>query len=204
MAEALTGVILAGGRSSRFGSDKAAALLAGRALLDWVASALGQVCSPVVVVKAAGQRLPPTSVAVVTVEDFVEDRGPLAGVIAGLRAAPTTLAFVTSCDAPLLVSAAVETLALLAAGYDLVIPEVDGHLQPLVAVYRVSACLPVLEAALAAGTTRLLAACEPLNGRRVAPGALRAADPELDSFRNANDPAALAAIERLLTVRDRS
>ncbi|HXU23683.1 MAG TPA: NTP transferase domain-containing protein, partial [Tepidiformaceae bacterium] len=55
---AITGVILAGGKSTRFGSDKAAALLLGRPMLQWSVSALGAVCDELVVVVAKDQVLP--------------------------------------------------------------------------------------------------------------------------------------------------
>jgi molybdopterin-guanine dinucleotide biosynthesis protein A len=118
--------------------------------------------------------------------------------VAGLRAASGPLAFATSCDAPLLRPALIRLLADLASGYDVVCPEIDGHLQPLVAVYRVAACRPVFERALAAGTTRLLDAYQELGLRRAATGTLREADARLESFLNVNHRDDLAAIERLL------
>jgi molybdopterin-guanine dinucleotide biosynthesis protein A len=55
----ITGVVLAGGRSSRFGADKAGAELLGRPLLQWVLDAMTAVCERVVIAASPGQELPP-------------------------------------------------------------------------------------------------------------------------------------------------
>ena len=74
----MTGVILAGGRSTRMGADKATVDLSGRAMIDWVAEALAQVCAEVVV---AGREGPIRGLeAVPDVGD--RHRGPLAGIAA--------------------------------------------------------------------------------------------------------------------------
>ena len=189
------GIILAGGKSSRFGSDKASALLAGRPMLDWVATALVPACSRVVVVRARGQQLPPVQADITVIDDFVAARGPLAGIVSGLRAVSGEFVFVTSCDAPLLQSGLVTVLASLADGFDVVCPEVEGHQQPLVSVYRVGACLPAFEAALARGEGSILRALTGLRVRDVPESALRTADPGLASFRNANRRDVLEAME---------
>ena len=58
MTETIAGLILAGGKSTRFGTDKAAAPLAGRPMLQWVVDALAGVCEEIVIVAALGQELP--------------------------------------------------------------------------------------------------------------------------------------------------
>jgi molybdopterin-guanine dinucleotide biosynthesis protein A len=145
--EPLTGLIVAGGRSTRFGSDKATAILAGRMLVEWVARALSPACERIVVVRAKGQYIPrfDASVPVGMVEDIYEAKGPLAGLVAGFQAINTPLAFAASCDVPLVEPVLVGGLASLAVGHDIVIPRVDGFLQPLLAVYRPAACLPIFK-----------------------------------------------------------
>jgi molybdenum cofactor guanylyltransferase len=197
----LTGIILAGGRSARFGSDKAWAQLRGRALLDWVSAAVAEVCDEIIVVKALGQELPATGARLATVEDFVEGTGPVAGMVAGLRAVSTEYAFAVSCDAPLLQPAVIRLLVERAAGRDGALPEADGAAQPLVAVYRVATVLPALEAAFAAGERRLLRALLPLDLARPLEHELRLVDKSLRSFVNANDPAVLEGLEELLGAR---
>ena len=197
---ALDGVVLAGGKSSRFGSDKASALLRGRPLLQWVVSALDQVCGRIVIVRAAGQVLPPiTSTAeIVVVEDHQEGMGPVAGLVAGLEAVRAPLCFVTACDVPLLQPALVTFLARRAANHDVVCPFVDGFHQPLGSIYRPRHCLPLFQSLVDQEKLRIVPGYTELDTIIVSEDDVRAADPRLLSFKNANRPERLAEIEALL------
>lgn len=200
----ITAVVLAGGESRRFGADKASALLAGRPLLDWVVSAVHEVCSSVLVVRARGQRLPPlpAHLPVAVIEDRWDARGPLAGLASAFPHVKAELCFAVSCDAPLLRPAVIGILATRAdGGADAVVPRVGGFFQPLVACYRPSACLAPFEQALASGEGRLQSALDRVSLVEVGEDDLRRVDPELDSFRNANTREALAEIEVLFARR---
>ncbi len=184
----ITGVILAGGRSSRLGRDKAAAMLDGEPLVQWVLRALEPDCAAIVVVTAPGQALPAlqSDVPMTIVVDEVPYLGPLAGLVAGLQHIRTDWAFVTSCDAPLLQPGLVTLLRELAAGSALVVcPRVGERLQPLTALYRAN-CLADLAGMFVGGERRLTAAVERLNPLIVEEPALRAIDPRLTSFHNVN------------------
>ncbi|MGE5596345.1 MAG: molybdenum cofactor guanylyltransferase [Hyphomicrobiales bacterium] len=195
-----TGVILAGGKSTRFGADKAAALLLGRPLLQWVADALAVHCRELVVVRAAHQLLPPldSHVPVRVLDDRYEALGPLAGLVTAFTqlVGPCVVA---PCDAPLLRPALLAGLAERLAGHDAVVPVVGGYREPLVAAYDPATCLPVFEAALATGRRGVQAALRGLRVREFSEAEVATLDPGLDSFRNVNDSAALAAIEAVLT-----
>ena len=199
-SSALTGLILAGGKSSRFGSDKASALLRGRPLLQWVVTALEPAVEAFVVVKAAGQDLPPIEcgVRVLVVDDEYLAMGPLAGLATGFRAVITELCFAAACDSPLLLPALVEMLASKGADADVVIPDVGGFMQPLAAVYRPAACGPVFEARINRGELKIVPAFAALRTIVLREEEVRAVDPALRSFRNANSPERLAEIEALL------
>jgi molybdopterin-guanine dinucleotide biosynthesis protein A len=190
----LTGLILAGGLSTRFGSDKASAPLEGRPLLQWVVSALGQVCSEIVIVRAAGQVLPALENAqsVRVVDDVFEARGPLAGMVAGFEAVGAGLCAVASCDAPLLEPALLTGMAKGVGEHDAVCGRVGGRLQPLVGVYRVEQCLLVFRRRVEEGRLAVRDALEDLDVRVLDEDELRRWDPDLRSYRGANTPAELA------------
>lgn len=198
--EALTGVVLAGGKSSRFGSDKASALLRGRPLLQWVLDAVGQASEAIVIVKARGQVLPEVTaqVPLVVVEDLYDEQGPLAGLVAAFEAVHTPVAFATSCDSPLTEPALIRYLASRAGDADVVCPLVGGYPQPLAAVYRASVCLPVFRENVERGQLRIVVAYGKLRRKTVTGEEAAAADPELRSFLNANTPERLAEIDSLL------
>jgi molybdenum cofactor guanylyltransferase len=140
----LTGVLLVGGASTRFGSPKALARFRGRTLAEIAWDALGFCDERLAVGKAAdGLDLP-----FPLLDDGSEVRAPIAGVVAGLRAAANELAVVLPVDTPLVDRPALEALA--AAAGDVAVAA-SG---PLPGAYRRSA-LPALEQALAAGRLSL-------------------------------------------------
>ena len=196
----ITGLILAGGRSSRFGSDKASAMLLGRPLLQWAVSALEPVCEALVIVKALSQQLPAlkTTVPTTVVDDEYHEQGPLAGLVTGFGAVKTELCFARACDAPILSVALVEFLAGMAHDTDVVVPNVEGFMQPLTAIYRPSICRPPFARLVALGALKIVPAYGGLRTIVISEEEVRRIDPELRSFRNANRPERLAEIEALL------
>ena len=192
------GIVLAGGRSSRMGTPKAALEWHGSTLLRRVSGIVGRAVSgPVVVVRAPGQPLPELDAGVEVAEDPVEGRGPLQGLAAGLAALEgrAEAAFLSSTDVPLLHPYFVaRVLAAMDDDTDVVLPVARGYPQPLAAAYRVS-LLPTITELLDADRLRpafLFDACrvkrladdDLLSGTRLAK-----LDPALDSVLNLNEPA---------------
>lgn len=142
----LAGVVLAGGRSSRMGQDKAVLRVGGRRLVDIAVAVLSTICVEVVV--AAGNRvLPDLAVAQISDSGAV---GPVGGIVAGLEHAQTELVAVVAVDMPFADAALLVDLARRWTGQVAVVPRTGEQLQPLHAVYaRQSA--PDLAAALQAG-----------------------------------------------------
>ena len=139
----LTGVLLVGGASVRFGSPKALAQFEGETLAERAWRLLGDTCNERLAVGKAEFPLP-----FETVDDGTDVRAPIAGVIAGLRAARHDLALVIPCDMPRLTAAALHELA--ARCLDVAHPQTG----PLPGAYR-RTTLPALEASLARGELSL-------------------------------------------------
>ncbi|MBV8258849.1 MAG: molybdenum cofactor guanylyltransferase [Actinobacteria bacterium] len=160
----LSGVLLVGGASTRFGSPKALARLDGETLAERGLRVLGEVCGEVLAVGKAADGLP---LPVAVVDDGNEVRAPLVGVVAGLRAAAAEVVLFLPVDNVGMDAAAL--LELAAACRDAAVPPTG----PLPGAYRRSA-LPVLERRLAAGELRLRDAVEELDAPVVDldPGAL--------------------------------
>lgn len=187
----LTGIVLAGGRSSRMGTDKAFVRVEGRPMILRVLAALGECCSAVVIVTKDPLAYAHLGVPVVT--DERPDQSPAVGLASGLRAVSTPWAFVASCDLPFLVPEAIRLLARLADGWDAAVPEVDGIRHPLHAVYAVS-CLPVVENQVSRGVRRMTEVLDALRLRLVGGFELQGADPTLLTLRNINTPDDLRAL----------
>lgn len=204
LAEKLAAVILAGGRSLRMGQSKATLLLGGEMLLARVVRTVRPLVAEIVIVAAADQTIPlaaDLASAVRVVHDRVTGAGPLPAVARGLDAVGTEAAFALACDAPFVRP---DVLRYLAGRLDPdaagVVPEWDGRLQPLVAVYRPRLAAE-LEALAVRGEARLQAVAELPDVVVVPAPELRGLDPAGDSFRALNTPADLAAAERLLAAR---
>jgi molybdenum cofactor guanylyltransferase len=181
-------IVLCGGKSTRMGTSKALLPFGPETMLQRVVRLLGPVVHPIVIVAASGQTLPALPADVLVARDEREGRGPLEGLRAGLRALPpeVELAYVTSCDVPLLVPAFVQQMLAFAADHDVAVVEIDGFAHPLSAVYRRST-LPHVEHLLAADRLRPVFLYERVRTRRVAPAELTT-DPQLRTLRNVNTP----------------
>ena len=169
------------------GSPKALLPFGGETMLQRVVRLLNAVVSPVVVVAAREQSLPDLPVDVTVTRDEQEGRGPLEGLRAGLKALPETveMAYVTSCDVPLLVPAFAQRMIALVGDHDIAVMEIDGFPHPLSAVYRRST-LPHIESLLAQDRLRPVFLFEAVKTRRVRPEEMVSVDPQLLTLRNLN------------------
>jgi molybdopterin-guanine dinucleotide biosynthesis protein A len=181
------GIVLCGGRSTRMGSSKALLAFGAETMLQRVLRLLGTVVSPIVVVAAPRQSLPDLPTDVIVTHDEQEGRGPLEGLRAGLKALPHSreIAYVTSCDVPLLVPGFVRRMIDLVADHDIAVMEIDGFPHPLSAVYRRSA-LPHVEGLLERDRLRPVFLFEMVRTRRVQPAEMISVDPDLLTLRNLN------------------
>ena len=192
------GVVLAGGRSSRMGTPKAALEWHGSTLLYRTTALLSRtVTGPVVVVGSPGQELPELPPGVQVVEDPVEGLGPMQGIATGLAAvadhAPT--AFVCSTDMPFLHPAFLRQVlrGFSAPEIDVVLPVARGFRQPLAAGYR-TALARLIETLVAGGDLRpgmLFKHCsvhELGDSELLVDIDLARFDPQLDSVVNVNAP----------------
>jgi len=179
----LTGVLLVGGASRRFGSPKALATIGRETLAERGWRVLGEVCEERLAVgKAAELRLP-----FPIVDDGSVVRAPIAGVVAGLRAASYDVAVFLPVDCPLVDA---RTLRALAGACRDAAVATHG---PLPGAWS-KAALPVLERRLASGRLSLLDAYAELDVARA-----HLIDEEL--LQDADTPAELAALDAALERR---
>jgi molybdenum cofactor guanylyltransferase len=191
------GVVLAGGRSSRMGSPKAALEWHGSTLLWRTVAIIGRATDgPVVVVRAPGQELPALPPDTEVVEDPAEGQGPVQGIAAGLAALAdrVPVAFVSSTDMPFLHPAFVRMVVRAVDGADVGLPVARGFRQPLAASYR-TALAPAAQRLVSAGRLKPAFLFEECTVAMLDEAVLRAdpvlaaLDPGLDSVVNVNEPA---------------
>jgi molybdopterin-guanine dinucleotide biosynthesis protein A len=168
-----TGVLLVGGASTRFGSPKALARFKGETLAERAWRVLGEACDERLAFGKGELSLP-----FPVLDDGLEQRAPIAGVVAGLRAAEHDVCVFLPVDVPLIEA---ETLRRLAAHC----PAVNQR-GPLPGAFARDA-LPVLERRLAAGLLALHEAAADLDAAVL--------DVDEAELANVNSPADLAALE---------
>jgi molybdenum cofactor guanylyltransferase len=191
------GVVLAGGRSSRMGTPKAALEWHGSTLLRRTVGILARATGgPVVVVRARGQELPALPGDIQLIDDPREGKGPVQGLAAGLAAITdrADVAFVSSTDMPFLHPAFVRrVLRAVQEGADVGLPVARGYPQPLAAAYK-TRLAPMAERLVQAERLRPAFLFEQCAVSRLDEAALKddpvlaALDPALDSVVNINEP----------------
>ena len=205
------GVLLAGGAGSRLalGVPKALVPLGGVTLLARGVAILAAVCEEVVVTAPAA--LEPALAG--TLGGMGETRarfrtdgptaraGPLAGLVAGLTAAPFERAVVLAVDLPFVPPALLETLLARLGAHHAVIPVPGGFPQPLAAAYAPEAAA-ILARCLAAGEHAPTRALGSLDALRLDDETLAGLPGGVDGFFNLNTRDDLAAAERRLSARE--
>jgi molybdenum cofactor guanylyltransferase len=181
----LTGFVLAGGKSSRMGANKALLALQGRSLLENAMAILEQLCEKVCIIGsrqlygAFGE----------CYEDVYRDCGPLAGIHSALLHSQTTRSLITAVDTPFLGAEFLDYLISRAVGSAAMVtaPQVGGKVQPLCAVF-LRDFLPLAEEALKAGHYKVEAVF-PREGTLIIPEAeLGRFEMAREMFDNLNTP----------------
>jgi molybdopterin-guanine dinucleotide biosynthesis protein A len=141
--EGATLIVLAGGKGMRMGADKAGLPVPGGTLLGRVLRQIDGLFDEVIVSFSKGQAVEAPGCR--TVEDAAPGQGPLAGILAGLKAARNETCAVLACDIPEIDVGFLTGLVTSAGDCDVVVPvSPAGHFEPLFAVYRRSV-IPEIE-----------------------------------------------------------
>lgn len=194
----VTGIVLAGGRSSRFGRDKLKVPYRGRPLLHHPVEVLAELCTEILVVvspESGPLDLPGEIIAPVRViEDAEPYAGPLAGVAAGLNEADTPLALVVGGDMPGLVPAVLVELVLVVSEEGVAVSALaaDEGMRPLPCAVRVQA-LSAVRRLLAEGERSLKSLLGVLNARAIPEEVWRRLDPTGGTLRDVDRPEDLEA-----------
>jgi molybdopterin-guanine dinucleotide biosynthesis protein A len=200
MAAGFSAIVLAGGRSSRMGADKAALRLGGITMLERMVMELSRAFDEVVIVTGARADAPAPVIAAGSVKvmrDTMPFEGPIKALRLGLGAMGADVGFACACDLPFVNVRLATALCEMATGHDAAIAKLAGRLQVLHAAYRKS-CLPVIDAMIGRGERRLQDLAPMLKTRIVGEDEIRFYDPQLRSFFNVNTPEDFALAQELL------
>lgn len=197
MKQTCSGVILAGGLSTRYGGENKAFLRVGGArILDRLFAAYTDLFDEIILV--TNNPLEFLEWDAMIVSDLFPVRSSLTGIHAGLFYASNPFAFFTACDTPFLKKEVIATvLDHIDPAADLVIPQTSAGLEPLCAAYS-KRCLKPAEDHLRLNKLKIQMALNKCRIKRIPEERLRARDPDLVSFFNVNTPQDLARAEELL------
>ena len=185
------GAVLCGGASTRMGRDKATLEVGGVPLARRVANALGECLARV---RLVGKPSELPALGLETIEDRHPERAALVGVAAALAACEASAVLVAACDLVHLdprVVLALLALAPVDGKADVIAPLGPRGPEPLLAIYR-PRLLPELELRIAARDFALQKLLRDTHTLLIPEADLRALDPTLRSFTNANSPDDLA------------
>ncbi len=189
----VTVFVLAGGKSTRMGADKAFVMLDGRSLL---ARALDLARSVTSDVRIVGDPAKFAAFAPV-VEDIFRNCGPLGGIHAALRASPTELNLILAVDVPFVSPALLQYLIGRAreSPATVTVAQAGGRRQPLCAVYR-REFADAAEQALRAERYKIDALFESARTQLITEAELGSAGFSQTMFRNLNTPGELRTVQR--------
>jgi len=191
-------VILAGGKGSRLGREKAWVQINGQTLLERAIDKLGFLGKKIIIVRAPGQELPPFNITedVEIVTDVYPGKGPLVGIYSGLVAGGADTSFVIACDMPFVNVDLARYMLNLSTDFDAVVPEYNCFLEPLHAVYS-GKCVDIIRGLISKEEYKVDRLLDSVRVRYVKEDELSRFDPEHLSFFNINKPQDLQKAEEI-------
>jgi molybdopterin-guanine dinucleotide biosynthesis protein A len=191
---AVSGIVLAGGQSSRLGMDKSFVNASGQPLIEHIVAKLTRLSDDVIIVTNSPETY--SHLEAELVGDIYPGKGSLGGIYSGLRAATNAHSLVVACDMPFLDLNLLRYMILLACGHDVVIPRIGEFLEPLHAIYSKS-CLEPIDRLLARGGLKIIDFFPEVRVRYVEESEVDIFDPQHLSFFNVNTPSDLVKMKKL-------
>ena len=184
----ITGVILAGGKSLRYGRNKALVEVDGTRLIERVISVMQPLFEDLIIITNTPRDYDYLQLPMH--EDLIKDLGPLGGVYTGLETISSESGFFVACDMPFLQSDFIRHMLEIRGDFDAVIPKVDWKIEPLHAIYTRN-CLPAIKRLIDAQGYQIIKFFDNVRVRYVEEEEIRSFDSELKSFFNVNSPGEL-------------
>ncbi len=196
LSEHVVGILLAGGKSSRMGKDKALMPFRGVPLIQYLMDRLAPVADEVIVTTNTPEDYSFLNVRLV--RDLRLDRGALGGLYTALSSAKNDLVAVVACDMPFASKEFFLTASKLLVQFDadIVIPKTENGYEPFHALYRRDTCIPPIEAALDAKKWKVISWFDAVKTHALGPKETARFNPDGLTFWNLNTPEDFAKAEK--------
>jgi len=185
LSKDVTGIILAGGKSTRYGRNKALVNIDGISLIERVLRVLHDVFEHIILITNTPHEY--AYLGLPMYEDLIKGLGPIGGVYTGLSVISNEAGFFVACDMPLLNQNLIKYMIHEKGHFDAVVPRVSGMVEALHAVYD-KRCLPIAKRLIDSGQYQTLKIYNQVSVRYVEEAEIRSFDPDLRSFININRP----------------
>ncbi len=183
--QAITGIILSGGKNIRMGKNKAFLEVGGKKIIDRTAELFQEIFSQVILV--TNEPLEYAYLDLEIVADLIPMSGSLIGIYTGLFYSSNTHCFVTACDMPFLSKKIVEYMISIKENYDVVIPHLKDGYHPLHALYS-KRCLKSIEELINEDNLKIIDFFNKVKVREITSDEISSIDPAMNSFLNINTP----------------
>jgi molybdenum cofactor guanylyltransferase len=190
----VSGVVLAGGRSTRYGKNKALVKLHGIPLIERVLGIMRPIFHRVIIITNTPDEY--SYLQLPMYQDIIKGLGPLGGILTGLRVIPDNAGFFVACDMPFLKEALIRHIVEIMADFDVVVPRIAGKMEALHALYG-KGCQSKIEGLINLRIYQIFRFFNEVSVRYVDEDEVRMFDPDLRSFFNINSPEGLNDFENL-------
>ncbi|MDQ1334199.1 MAG: FdhD protein [Thermodesulfobacteriota bacterium] len=191
--EDVTGVVLAGGRSSRYGKNKALVTVKGVPLIERALQTMGAIFHHVVMITNTPDEYAYLDVPMF--KDVIKGLGPLGGIYTGLKVIPDPAGFFVACDMPFLNPGLIRHMVTIRDDFDVVVPKISWKVEALHGLYAKS-CIDSIERLIRSGTYQIFRFFSSVSVRFINDDEIRRWDPDLSSFLNINTPDELRRLEQ--------
>ncbi len=189
----VSGVVLAGGISSRYGKNKALVEFHGIPLIERVLGVMRPIFRHVIIITNTPDEY--SHLKLPMYQDIIKGLGPLGGIFTGLQVIPNS-GFFVACDMPFLNQGLIRHMVEVRADFDLVVPRISGYMEALHSLYG-KGCERKIEGLINSGIYQVFQFFNEVSIRYVEEDEVRMFDPDLKSFFNINSPEALNDFDNL-------
>ena len=187
----VTGVILAGGKSSRYGTNKALAKINGIPLIENVIRVMRSLFQDLVLITNTPDEY--AYLELPMYEDLIKGLGPIGGIYTALNSITNDAGFFVACDMPFLNPDLIRHLVGIRGDFDVVVPEISGKMETLHALYA-GRCIPAVRKLIDVHEYQTIRIFPEVSVRYLKENEIRRFDPELRSFFNINRPEELGRL----------
>jgi len=193
--EHVTGIILAGGLSTRYGQNKAFLKIGGVPLIERIAEEMKRVFTRVILI--TNQKREFEYLELPMIEDLIKGLGPIGGIYTGLSSIAGKAGFFVACDMPLLHKGLIRYMVEVIDTHEAVVPSVGQWVEPLHAVYT-QTCLGPIKGLIDEKRYQTRLFYDLVSIRYVREGEIGLFCPPDEAFLNINTPEDFSRIQTLV------